>query len=93
MMLLQPMQADGPQSRADLARHSGLTPTTVSAVTADLIVDGLISEVGRKASTGAGKPSTLFGVEPMAGRRLPDRSREPPGHGRAFSGAGKRPGG
>lgn len=65
-MMLLPLQADGPQSGADLARHSGLTPTTVSAVTADLIVDGLISEVGRKASTGAGKPATLLGVEPMA---------------------------
>jgi predicted NBD/HSP70 family sugar kinase len=63
-MLLQSLQADGPQSRADLARHSGLTPTTVSAVTAELIADGLIGEVGRKASTGAGKPATLLGVEP-----------------------------
>jgi DNA-binding MarR family transcriptional regulator len=46
-LLLQALQADGPQSRADLARLSGLTPTTVSAVTAELISDGLIAEVGR----------------------------------------------
>jgi predicted NBD/HSP70 family sugar kinase len=64
ILLLQALQANGPQSRADLARHSGLTPTTVSAVTADLIADGLVSEVGRKASVGAGKPATLLGVEP-----------------------------
>ena len=64
ILLLQALQADGPQSRADLARQSGLTPTTVSAVTAELIADGLISEVGRKASTSAGKPATLLGVEP-----------------------------
>jgi len=64
ILLLQALQADGPQSRADLARLSGLTPTTVSAVTAELIADGLISEVGRKASTTAGKPATLLGVEP-----------------------------
>ena len=30
-LLLQALHADGPQSRADLARMSGLTPTTVSA--------------------------------------------------------------
>jgi predicted NBD/HSP70 family sugar kinase len=64
ILLLQALQADGPQSRADLARQSGLTPTTVSAVTADLIADGLIGEVGRKATIGAGKPATLLGVEP-----------------------------
>jgi len=63
-LLLQALQADGPQSRADLARLSGLTPTTVSAVTAELISDGLIAEVGRKASTSAGKPATLLAVEP-----------------------------
>jgi predicted NBD/HSP70 family sugar kinase len=65
-LLLQTLHANGPQSRADLARHSGLTATTVSAVTAELITDGLIAEVGRKASTSAGKPATLLGVEPDA---------------------------
>jgi predicted NBD/HSP70 family sugar kinase len=63
-LLLQTLHTDGPQSRADLARQSGLTPTTVSAVTAELIADGLIAEVGRKASTSAGKPATLLSVEP-----------------------------
>ena len=38
----------------------------MSAVTAELIADGLIAEVGRKASTSAGKPATLLGVEPDA---------------------------
>ncbi len=65
-LLLQTLHTNGPQSRADLARYSGLTATTVSAVTAELIADGLIAEVGRKASTTAGKPATLLGVEPDA---------------------------
>lgn len=64
VLLLQTLHAGGPQSRADLARQSGLTPTTVSSVTAELIADGLINEVGRKASTSAGKPATLLAVEP-----------------------------
>ena len=63
-LLLQALHTDGPQSRADLARLSGLTPTTVSAVTGELLADGLVGEVGRKASTGAGKPATLLAVEP-----------------------------
>jgi predicted NBD/HSP70 family sugar kinase len=65
-MLLQALHDGGPQSRADLARMSGLTPTTVSAVTAELIADGLISELGRKATTTVGKPATLLAVEPDA---------------------------
>src|ERR1700741_2556292 len=63
-MLLQALLNQGPTSRADLARVSGLTPTTVSAVTAELIADGLIEEVGRKQTTTAGKPATLLAVEP-----------------------------
>lgn len=63
-LLLQALLDEGPQSRADLARVSGLTPTTVSAVAAELIADGLIEEVGRKQSTSAGKPATLLAVEP-----------------------------
>jgi predicted NBD/HSP70 family sugar kinase len=63
-LLLQALLADGPQSRADLARVSGLTPTTVSAVTAELIADGIVEEVGRKPSASAGKPATLLAVEP-----------------------------
>lgn len=62
--LFQSLYSHGPQSRADLARVSGLTPTTVSAVTAELIADGLIVEGGRKAMTSAGKPATLLAVEP-----------------------------
>jgi predicted NBD/HSP70 family sugar kinase len=64
MMLLQALLSDGPQSRADLARVSGLTPTTVSAVTAELITEGLIEEVGRKPTSSAGKPATLLAVDP-----------------------------
>ena len=48
-------------SRADLARLSGLTPTTVSAVTGELVADGMIEEAGRNGRT-AGKPATLVSV-------------------------------
>jgi predicted NBD/HSP70 family sugar kinase len=63
-LLLRALLAGGPQSRADLARDSGLTPTTVSAVTAELLADGLVEEVGSKPSATAGKPATLLAIEP-----------------------------
>jgi predicted NBD/HSP70 family sugar kinase len=52
-------------SRADVARATGLTRTTVSDVTERLIADGLCREVGRGPSTG-GKAPILLEVPEMA---------------------------
>jgi N-acetylglucosamine repressor len=46
-------------SRADVARATGLTRTTVSDVTERLIADGLCREVGRGPSTGGKAPILL----------------------------------
>ena len=49
-------------SRADLARASGLTPTTVSNVIGELVDEGMIEEAGRTLSGSVGKPATLVSV-------------------------------
>ena len=49
-------------SRADLARASGLTPTTVSTVIGELVDEGMIEEAGRTLSGSVGKPATLVSV-------------------------------
>ena len=49
-------------SRADLARASGLTPTTVSNVVGELVDEGMIEEAGRTLSGSVGKPATLVSV-------------------------------
>lgn len=46
-------------SRADVARHTKLTRTTVSDVVDGLIADGLVREVGRGPSTGGKAPILL----------------------------------
>ncbi len=46
-------------SRADVARHTKLTRTTVSEVVDGLIADGLVREVGRGPSTGGKAPILL----------------------------------
>ena len=56
----------GPMSRADLARASGLTPTTVSNVIGELVAEGMIEEAGRTLSGSVGKPATLVSVIPDA---------------------------
>lgn len=46
-------------SRAEVARLTGLTRTSVSALVAELISDGLVEEVGRGPSTGGKAPIML----------------------------------
>ena len=60
--LLQTLYRSGAMSRADLARHSGLTRPTVSALVASLAADGVIAEIGPQAAGRAGKPGTLIDV-------------------------------
>ncbi|PWN02258.1 sugar kinase [Nocardioides silvaticus] len=69
-MLLQELFGQGPASRADLARASGLTRVTVSELIAELLAEGLVEELGAPERTGAesrvGKPPTLVGLVPSA---------------------------
>jgi N-acetylglucosamine repressor len=52
-------------SRAEIARRTGLTRTSVSALISALLEDGLVEEVGRGPSTG-GKAPILIRVRPDA---------------------------
>ncbi len=49
----------GPISRADVARQTGLTRTTVSDVVTGLIDDGVVREIGRGPSSGGKAPILL----------------------------------
>jgi predicted NBD/HSP70 family sugar kinase len=55
-LVLRAMYDHGPISRAEIARMSGLTRTTVGEITAELIADGMAREVGRGPSTGGKAP-------------------------------------
>jgi predicted NBD/HSP70 family sugar kinase len=67
-LLLRALHDDSPLSRADLARLTGLTRTSVSDLVGSLIDDGLIEEAGRGQSSG-GKSPILLRVAPD-GRHL-----------------------
>lgn len=62
-LVLRALHDGGRLSRADLARLTGLTRTTVSELVGALIEDGLIEEVGRGPSSG-GKSPILLRVAP-----------------------------
>jgi len=63
-LLLQQLFQDGPASRADLARATGLTRVTVSDLVGEMLGDGLLEELGVPAETRVGKPPTMVGVAP-----------------------------
>jgi predicted NBD/HSP70 family sugar kinase len=58
-LILRTVYDFGPISRADVARNTGLTRTTVSDVVADLLDDGMVEEVGRGPSSGGKAPILL----------------------------------
>ena len=67
-LVLRALLDHSPLSRADLARATGLTRTSVGDLVGTLIDDGLIEEVGRGQSSG-GKSPILLRVAPD-GRHL-----------------------
>jgi len=61
-LVLQQLFRDGPASRADLARTSGLTRVTVSDLVSGLLEDGLVEELGVPTGSRVGKPPFLVGL-------------------------------
>lgn len=61
-LVLQALFHLGAMSRADLARHSGLTRPTVSVLVAELEADGIVSEIGPREDVRVGKPATLVEI-------------------------------
>ena len=65
-LVLATVYDQGPISRAEVARLTGLTRTTVSDVVGGLLASGLAREIGRGPSTGGKAPILL---------EVPDRAR------------------
>jgi predicted NBD/HSP70 family sugar kinase len=59
---LQTVAARGTTTRAEIARATGLTRTTVSSLVAELIAEDLVQELGPAEAESAGKPPTLLTV-------------------------------
>lgn len=59
-LALQALYRSGPLSRADVARATGLTKVTISALVAELIAEGLLRELGQQESQRPGKPAILI---------------------------------
>ena len=57
------LRTDGPLSRADLARRTGLAPSALTQRIRDLIDEGLVTEAGKKEAS-TGRPPTLVSFNP-----------------------------
>jgi predicted NBD/HSP70 family sugar kinase len=64
-IVFQTILHQGPISRADVARRTGLSRPTVSSVVAGLVTAGLITESGRRTGT-PGRNAILYRVHPEA---------------------------
>ncbi len=62
LLILKTIYNGGEISRADLARYTELTRTTVSSKVSELINDGLVHEVGLGVSDG-GKPPVILQID------------------------------
>ncbi|PYC67432.1 sugar kinase [Streptomyces tateyamensis] len=68
-LLLERLRTDGPESRAQLARDTGLSKPTVSAALAVLEQAGLVREAGVHAPE-RGRTAVLYEPDPTAGQVL-----------------------
>jgi glucokinase-like ROK family protein len=70
--VVKALQTLGVASRADIARWTGLSRSTVSSIVAELHDEGVVvdrQESGREA-TGSGRPPALIALDPSAGFAL-----------------------
>jgi len=62
-LVLTALFHDGAMSRADLARATGLTRVTVSALVGELVAAGLVREQGAREASGPGKPAVVVDLD------------------------------
>ncbi|WP_120338939.1 ROK family transcriptional regulator [Cryobacterium soli] len=65
-LVLQTLYRSGLQSRADLARETGLTRVTVSDLISELMGENLVIELGQRQEPRPGKPATLLDINRAA---------------------------
>ncbi len=67
--ILAHLGAQGPASRAELARALGVSPALMTQLTKDLLADGLLLELEHSPSQG-GRPARMLGLVASGGRAI-----------------------
>ena len=63
--VLKAVMSEGPISRADIAKRTGLTPASVTNITKVLIENGYLNQLGIGESSG-GRPPIILEINPNA---------------------------
>ena len=70
MLVLDALRQSGPLARIELGRATGLSPASITTITAQLIADGILSEVETSAQPAAqmrrGRPLTQIDIAPKS---------------------------
>lgn len=66
-LALQAVRRHGPVTRADVARLTGLSRSSIHALTSELLAAGLISQVDRRLDGSRGRPAASFAYSGEAG--------------------------
>jgi predicted NBD/HSP70 family sugar kinase len=67
LRIVDALRHDGPASRADIARQTGLSPSTVSSVIAELQSAGLVVESTLAPAGRQGRPAAQLTLDPSGG--------------------------
>ncbi len=69
LRVIQALQVLGVTSRADVARHTGLSRSTVSTIVAGLHAEGMVvdRDADGRAAAGGGRPPAMIALDPGAG--------------------------
>lgn len=70
LRVLDALRRQGPQSRAEFGRITGLSPASITALISALIGEGLLIEAGMEVpdlQAGPGRPATLVSFNPAVG--------------------------
>jgi len=62
-LVLTTLFHEGAMSRADLARRTGLTRVTMSALVGDLVAERIVVEQGAREASGPGKPGVVVDID------------------------------
>lgn len=65
-VVLNAIKAHSPIGRAEIARRTGLSPATVTGITAELLQEKLVQELSAGASSG-GRPPIMLAINPKGG--------------------------
>ncbi|HEX8105191.1 MAG TPA: ROK family transcriptional regulator [Solirubrobacteraceae bacterium] len=67
LRIVEALRAHGTVSRAEIARETGLSRSTVSTLVAELMEAGLVVERGERGGGGAGRPPVMIALDSSAG--------------------------